>query len=375
MRYSSIRRRAGRGAGWIAAATLVVAVSLPIDANAMCCLCRDCSGAAYCVDGLANSLACSTFCFNNGCPSTVFDSVDTCAGGCDGAPDAPTATPSATTTQTPTITATSTATGTAPPASTPSSTPTDTGTATATATDSPTAVNTATSTPTGTATETGAASATPTATPSNTPSSTPTASPTVTAGTPSQLSGHIRYYAAPNLSVPGVTVVQSGTTPATAMTNASGNYGFSTAGPGNVTIQPQKNGDFDTAITSLDAVTVLQAIAGGFGVVLTPDQELAADVSGNGSFSTLDAALILQFQASIIDRLPAGDLCQSDWLFVPEPSPTPNQSLVQPVTGGGNCQHGAITLNPFTPPLAGRDFRAILIGDVTGNWAPPTPTP
>ena len=369
MRYTSIRRRASRGAGWIIAATLVVAVSLPADANAMCCVCRDCSGAAFCVDGLATSLACSTFCFNNGCPSTVFDSVDTCNGGCDGAPDAPTATVSATPTLTPTVTATATATGSTTPSSTPSATHTASATVTATASNSPTPSATAINTSTATVTETSAASATPTSTPTSTPSGTPSATPTATTGAPAELSGHISYYTGGG-PVPDVTVVQLGDTPGTVMTNPGGQYGFSTAGPGNVSIQPEKNGQFNAAITSLDAVMVLQAVAGGFGVVLTPDQELAADVTGNGSFSALDATRILQFQAGIITRFDAADLCQSDWLFVPVPSPTPNQTLVEPVVSGGSCQPGRIALTSFTPPLAGRDFHAILLGDVTGNWHP-----
>lgn len=345
MRQGSMRRRTGSASGGILVAALLVTALLPVEAGAMCCLCRDCSGAAFCVDGLANSLACSTFCFNNGCPSTVFDSTDTCAGGCDGAPEAPTATASATPTLTPTVTASVTATGSA--TSTPPITATSTATATVTATDS--------ATPAATATDTSGASATPTAT------------PTVTPATPSPLAGHIRYYVG-DRPVPDVDVVQIGDTPGSVVTDAGGNYGFSSAGPGEVTIRPQKDGDFNAAITSLDAVTVLQAVAGE--VTLTLDQERAADVTGNGSFSTLDAVRILQFQAGVIDRLPAAELCQSDWLFVPEPSPTPNQTLVEPAVGGGNCQAGAIALDPFTPPLAGRDFRAILLGDVTGNWTP-----
>jgi hypothetical protein len=358
MRDSSIRRRSIGGAGWMVAATLLLTLSLPPDANAMCCLCRDCSGAAYCVDGLANSLACSTFCFNNGCPSTVFDSVDTCAGGCDGAPDAPTATVSATPTETATATASATATST----STASGVATSTATPTASPSDTPSA--TATSSATATVTDTPEGSATPTATPSVTP--------TVTG----QLAGHIRYYAGSHPPVEGVDVSLLGTPPDATMTDSDGDYSFGSSAMGDFTIQPAKDDTFNTAITSLDAVVVLQFVSGGFGVVLTPDQELAADVSGNGSVSTLDAAYILQFQASIIDRLPIAEQCQSDWLFVPEASPTPGQTLIQPVLSGEMCtEKGAIQFDDFTPPLAGRDFRAILIGDVTGNWAPLTPTP
>lgn len=323
MRESSIRRPLLGIARWILSVAVLVAVTMPRDAQAMCCLCRDCSGAAFCVDSVANSLACSSFCFNNGCPSTVFDSTDTCSGGCDGAPEAPTATASATRTSTPTATASSTATA--------------------------------------------SASATATATATEASSETPTTSPTVTPGTPSQLSGHVRYYVG-DRPVPDVDVELSGDTAVSVLTDAAGDYGFASVAPGAVTIRPQKNGDFDTAITSLDAVTVLQAVAGE--VTLTADQQLAADVSGNGTFSTLDAVYILQFQAAVIDRLPAAALCQSDWLFVPEPSPTPDQTVTEPMLANDMCQPGSITLDPFTPPLAGRDFRAILLGDATGNWAP-----
>jgi len=191
--------------------------------------------------------------------------------------------------------------------------------------------------------------------------------PTATTGPASQLSGHVGYYNGGG-PVPDVSVVMLGDTPGTTMTNPGGDYGFSTAGPGKVTVQPKKDGQFNAAVTSFDAVLVLQAVAGQ--VTLTADQQLAADVTGNGSFSTLDATRILQFQAGILPRFVAADLCQSDWLFVPVPSPTPNQTLVEPVVGGGSCQHGAIALTSFTPPLSARDFQAILLGDVSGNWKP-----
>jgi Dockerin type I domain len=363
MHYRRIRSQIVHRAAWIIAASVIVAVSLASDARAMCCLCRDCSGAAFCVDGLGTSIACSNFCFINGCPSTVYVSNDTCEGGCDGAPDAPTATPSstATITATTTITATATATRTATATATSSVTATATSTSTGVSTATPTA--TPSSTPSGTPTQTLDITATPT----ETPTITPTSSPTVTPTTASQLSGHISYYNGGG-PVPGVNVVMTGSTPANTMTTASGDYGFSVAGPGTVILQPQKNGDFDTGITSFDATLVLQAVVNI--ITLTPEQELAADVTGNGSFSALDATRILQFQAGIISRFAAADACGSDWLFQPVPSPTPNQTLVQPVVSQSVCQHGRITLTSFTPPLAGRDFHAILLGDVSGNWAP-----
>jgi hypothetical protein len=193
--------------------------------------------------------------------------------------------------------------------------------------------------------------------------------------------------------------VQLGDTPGSVMTNAGGHYSFSTAGPGNVTVQPQKNGQFNAAITSLDAVTILQAIVNQ--VTLTPEQEHAADVTGNGSFSTLDATRILQFVAgeqpfnqfqrlacdvtgnggcspldatrvlqfvaATLPRFPAAELCQSDWLFVPDAAAAPNQILTQPQVAG-SCQMGRIAYVPLTGDAADQDFNAVLLGDVTGNW-------
>ena len=290
-------------------ATMAASLAVAADARAMCCVCRDCSGAAFCVDGVANALVCSQFCVAAGCPSTVFDSVDACAGGCDGAPEAPTATASATPSETPTLT------------------------------------------PTGTATDT----------------ATPTDSATATATGPPQLSGRATYSHGGG-AVPDASVAMVGDTPATAISDGTGDYGFPIAGPGSIALQPQKQGQFNAAVTSLDATYVLQAVAGTR--TLTTDEQRAADVTGNGTFSTLDAVFILQFQAGLLDRFAAADACGSDWLFVPVASPTPNQTLVSPQLVNGICQPGRISLTSFTPPLSGRDFRAILLGDVTGNWTP-----
>jgi hypothetical protein len=228
-----------------------------------------------------------------------------------------------------------------------------------------------------------------TATPSATPSQTPTASPT---GTPA-LGGQITYYngAGP---VPGVEVDLIGGSPATAMTDANGDYGFSFVGSGMVTVLPLKHDDVNNAITALDASFVLQFVAGLR--TFTDDQRLAADVTGDGTVSTLDASLILQYQANLLgkcsislspcsttadcppeevceEHFPVAQKCGSDWVFRPDPTIVPNQTLVQPQTGGGSCQRGAIVYDPASPPVAGQDFVGILFGDATGNWTPPSP--
>jgi len=140
---------------------------------------------------------------------------------------------------------------------------------------------------------------------------------------------------------------------------------------------------------------VLQFVAGL--ITFTDDQRLAGDVTGNGTVSALDASFILQFQANLlgkcsitmmmmcstnsdcpsgetcVEHFPVADKCGSDWVFVPDPTIVPNQTLVQPVTGGASCQQGAIVYDPASPPVEGQDFIGILFGDVTGNWTPPGP--
>ncbi|MCK6555903.1 dockerin type I domain-containing protein [Candidatus Binatia bacterium] len=296
----------------------------------------------------------------------------------------PTATVTRTPTRTPTSTRTSTPTPTDTPTSTPTSTPTATSTSTATASATPTPTSTATSTPTSTHTPTSTPTftptpiptATPTSTPSATPTSTatptatetptdtPTALPTITAtpsGTPEAIavSGTVLYYrdARP---VPGV---QVDAVPGT-MTDALGQY-VAIPPPGPYAAEPVKTGGDAGAITAFDAAQVLRAVTGlrTFDV----DEALACDVSGNGTVSALDAARILQFVVGIIPRLPVGDLCGSDWAFVPVPGAEPNQSVVPPLLDG-TCRRGGIAFNPLASSAAGQNFKAVLFGDCSGNW-------
>jgi hypothetical protein len=69
----------------------------------------------------------------------------------------------------------------------------------------------------------------------------------------------------------------------------------------------------------------------------------------------------------VIPRLPVADLCGSDWAFVPDPLPVPNQQVVPPEMEGGMCTDGAIRFDPLAGSVSGQDFRAVLFGECTGN--------
>jgi hypothetical protein len=99
-------------------------------ASAQCCACLGCTQSGFCVDDVADPIACARLCDAAGCPNLAYENNDTCAGGCDGQADLPTATP----TNTP---------------GGPTETPTNTPIPVATATASETATASATQTPTG----------------------------------------------------------------------------------------------------------------------------------------------------------------------------------------------------------------------------------
>ncbi len=127
-------------------------------------------------------------------------------------------------------------------------------------------------------------------------------------------------------------------------------------------------GEAGQAIGALDAVYVLQAVVGQR--TLSPEQEIACDVSGNGTLSVLDAALILQYAVGTTTTFPVAQACGSDWAFFPAAAPVPNQLLLQPQVSAQSCQAGAIGFRPLAAPADSQDFSAALFGDCTGHWQP-----
>jgi len=140
-------------------------------------------------------------------------------------------------------------------------------------------------------------------------------------------------------------------------------------------IKPFKVGGTCNAISALDASWILQYVVGKR--EFDSFQLLACDTTGNGTCSSLDAAKILQYMVGKIDRLPAADLCCSDWLFWPVISALPvgvDLVTVAPNFAGGVCTMGSAEYTWEEPPpdgrIIGQNYKGIVIGDVTGNWQP-----
>ncbi|RKZ09681.1 hypothetical protein DRQ32_07900, partial [bacterium] len=143
------------------------------------------------------------------------------------------------------------------------------------------------------------------------------------------------------LDLQGATVSDS-----TTSDPATGGYVFTGLPSETMAVTPSKVGAFD-GISSLDAARASQFRVQM--IELTPNQQIAADVSGNGAVSSYDAALISQFRVGMILRFPAAEATGSDWAFVP----------------------GSSIYDPLDGYASGEDYSAILYGDVTGNWTPP----
>lgn len=246
------------------------------------------------------------------------------------------------------------------------------GTVTRTPTSTPTP-RTPSLTPTRTLTATGTRTATATWTRTATPTGTATrtATPTITPRFPS-ISGRLRYFSGDRAVPNGTVAVSLASGSLSTSSTSTGQYTFTNLPAGNGVVVPRKTGDFGNpnAVTALDASWVLQMVAGTR--VFTAAQRLAADVTGNGTVSALDATRILQRQVGLLARFAAAEQCASDWGFVPAAGPANNQRLVQPQLTLGSCQAGTIALEPMAGDAVQQDFTAILFGDTTGNWTPST---
>jgi Tol biopolymer transport system component len=232
-------------------------------------------------------------------------------------------------------------------------------------TTTPTSTPTRTPTSTPTLTPTWTRTSTPTWTPTATP--TPSSTPTPVPGT-FGVSGQIRYYAGTQPAVNAVTVQLQGASPAAVQTDTLGQFAFGNLPSATWQIEPLKLGDVGAGISSLDAAYVLQNAVGLR--TLSALQQLACDVTGNGTLSALDAALILQYKVGIITSFPVTQTCGSDWAFVPTPAAAANQQVIQPKPGSSSCQKGAIAFQPLVSQANSQDFSAVLFADCTGNWAP-----
>ncbi len=118
--------------------------------------------------------------------------------------------------------------------------------------------------------------------------------------------------------------------------------------------------DHNGAISSFDASIIGRAAAGL--VILSPNQTIAADVTGDGTISAFDASFVGRFAAALVDHFDVATASGSDWKFLR------CDAYVFP--GDPGCALPAYNFTPISQLEGGANFHAILYGDVTGNWEP-----
>lgn len=160
------------------------------------------------------------------------------------------------------------------------------------------------------------------------------------AGYGRSIAGKVVYGINNTKNVYGVTLTTTGGSDFETATSLSGAYLI----PGlideeNYTVTPSKTTEVK-GINSLDAARILQHLDGL--ITLTPNQLIAADTDGNGTVNSTDATRIQQRAVGITAQNIIGQ-----WKFVP-----------------GSKQYNNITTDP-----TGQNFEAVLVGEVSGNWA------
>ncbi|HEX8565073.1 MAG TPA: SBBP repeat-containing protein [Pyrinomonadaceae bacterium] len=176
-----------------------------------------------------------------------------------------------------------------------------------------------------------------------------TADATTLTPPPASITGKVSYGTAPaeqSKFVSGVTVSVGGVNSPT--TNASGTYLLQNLTQGvNYTVIASKSGNIN-GISPFDATLILRHIAAnGTGPnVLNANQRIAADANGDGSISPFDATQILRYVAAGSQNANTGQI--GNWKFTPANRP------YEPLNGN----------------LFDQNYTAILVGEISGDWAP-----
>ncbi|MBK8467510.1 MAG: carboxypeptidase regulatory-like domain-containing protein [Chloracidobacterium sp.] len=193
---------------------------------------------------------------------------------------------------------------------------------------------------------------TPTSTPTATSTSTPTATPTATpAG--GAITGTVTYgnaIPAATRFVSNVQISGAGSVPVSIFTGGigatEGQYLLSGFGADAYTVMPTKTGGVNGSIGSFDAARIAQHAAGPPLPQLTGSQLLVADVSNNGAITSFDAGMVAKFAAGPPYAAPGIGLTGA-WKFAPASRDYPSVAA----------------------SIAGEDYSALLMGEVSGNCA------
>jgi hypothetical protein len=140
-------------------------------------------------------------------------------------------------------------------------------------------------------------------------------------------------------------------------TGIPGTYTLTGFGAGSYTVTPSKPGGPNGAINSFDAARVAQHVAAT--ALLTGNQLVVADVTGNNLIQSFDAAKIAQHVAALPVSPPN---LSGNWRFY----------TVSSVPFPPGATATSRTYASVTTPLTGEDYTGLLMGEVSGNYVPGT---
>lgn len=181
------------------------------------------------------------------------------------------------------------------------------------------------------------------------------------------ISGNIDYFAnqEPVRDVTLILTDENGNIYDTKITNATGNYRFSDIPPGNYTLTPSKESDLG-GLSSLDASRILQYALGK----TQPScyEMMAADANRDGSIA--ETGEDASETAKCSGRRDLGLECQinagagteeTPWIFTPDP--------IETCENWPEISYSSARTISLDSDKTEQNFVAILLGDVTGNWA------
>jgi len=156
------------------------------------------------------------------------------------------------------------------------------------------------------------------------------------------ITGNVQYYHEDNENVmSGVELIMTGDDEMSTFSGETGYYEFPSVLAGDYVVTPS----FDDAIPEMIITPYDASLTAQFALSLyafTTNQQIAADVTGDGNATAYDAAFMAQYAVGLIDEFPAGR-----WIFDP-----------------GYIEYS------LTNNFEGQIYQGIAIGDPSGNWVP-----
>ena len=147
------------------------------------------------------------------------------------------------------------------------------------------------------------------------------------------------------------------------ITDADGKYTIPNVPSGAWTLSPSRIGGI-VGVSLVDIVQILESTV--HNRTFNEEQRLAADASGDGEVTILDANQLLEYTVKKRTRFAAAEACGSDWLFIPATTTTGLRQKPLPAAAGG-CRMGTITFTNPSGAITNQDFSAVLIGNPSGS--------